>query len=83
MSDNLDTHRLIKYALEMKKMEQAGCRMINVDKVVEEIEKYSEPVRPVGWTRKIEVIEKDVVLDVLREAGRKVTNNDISTMQRV
>ena len=67
MSDNLDTHRLIKYALEMKAKEKQGCKMINVEKVVAEIEKYSEPIRPVGWTRKIEVIEKDVVLDVLRE----------------
>lgn len=63
--NDLETHRLIAYALEMKAKEKQGCRMINVEKVVEEIEKYSEPIRPVGWTRKIEVIEKGVVLDVL------------------
>lgn len=69
MKDDLKLHRLVKYALEMKAKEEAGCRMVNVERIESEIEKYSEPIRPVGWSRKIEVIEKDLVLDLLREEG--------------
>ena len=43
----------------------------DVDAVVEKIWNISEPIRPVGWSRKIEAVETKAVLDIVRSGGKE------------
>lgn len=63
MKDDLELHRLVKYALEMKAKEEQGCRMVNVEKIVEELGKESyqefcDSPRIVDLKDAIEIIRK-------------------------
>lgn len=43
----------------------------DVEKMVEQIGNISEPIRPVGWSRKIEVVETKAVIDIVRAGGKE------------
>lgn len=43
----------------------------DVDAVVEKIGNISEPIRPVGWSRKIEAVETKAVFDIVRSGGKE------------
>lgn len=43
----------------------------DVEAVVEKIWNISEPIRPVGWSRKIEAVETKAVLDIVRSGGKE------------
>ena len=46
----------------------ARCKMKEfVDMLIKKLEEISEPIRPVGWSRKIEVVETKAVIDIVNQ----------------
>lgn len=46
-----------------------------VEKLIEKISEITEPVRPVGWSRKIEIVETKAVIQIINELQEEYTGN--------
>ena len=47
-----------------------------IDESVEQLEKISEPVRPVGWSRKMEIVCTKDVIEILRRGENETGCKD-------
>lgn len=45
-----------------------------VDMLIKKLEEISEPIRPVGWSRKIEVVETKAVIDTVNQLAEDYNN---------
>lgn len=48
-----------------------------IEKIKNRISEISEPIRPVGWSKKIEVVETKAVLDIIHEEAEAY--NEVKT----
>ena len=45
-----------------------------IELLIRKLEEISEPIRPVGWSRKIEVVETKAVIDTVNELAEDYNN---------
>ena len=46
-----------------------------VEKLIEKLNEITEPIRPVGWSRKIDVIETKAVIQIINELQEEYKSN--------
>lgn len=46
-----------------------------VEKLIEKLNEITEPIRPVGWSRKIEVVETKAVIQIINELQEEYKSN--------
>ena len=46
-----------------------------VDLLIKKLEEISEPIRPVGWSRKIEVVETKSAIQIIKQVAEEYKSN--------